>query len=64
MVGDNSTLDEKAEGKKRPITVTQNTSYLYIQGLGGDTGTFKPVFCQLAGGQDEAILSGLDRSQD
>lgn len=27
-------------------------------------GTFKLVFCQLAGGQDEVILSGFDRSQD
>ena len=64
MVGDNSTMDEKAEGQKRSIMMTQNTSYLYIQGPGGDTGTFKLVFCQLAGGQDEAVLSGLDRYQD
>lgn len=27
-------------------------------------GTFKLVFCQLAGGQNEAILSELDKSQD
>jgi len=43
---------------------TQITFYLYIRGLGEDTVTFKPVFYQLAEGQDEAILSGLDRSQD
>lgn len=64
MVGDNSTVDEKAEGQKRPIKVTENTLYLYIQGLGGDTGTSKLVFCQLAGDRMKPILYGLDRSQD
>lgn len=64
MVGDNSTVGEKAKGQKRCIIVTQNTWYLYIQGPGGDKGTFKPVFWQLAGGQDEDTLSGLNKPHD
>lgn len=59
MVGSNSAMDDKAEGQKRSIMVIQNTWYLYIQERVRDTGTFKLVFCQLAGNRMKPSYLGL-----
>lgn len=37
----NISMDKKAEGQERSITMTQTTSYLYTEGLGGDMGTLR-----------------------
>lgn len=64
MGGSSSIMDEKAEGHKRSMMVTQKTLYSYVRELWGDTGTLKLVFYQLYGGRDEDNFSVLSRSYE